>query len=404
MTVVQVRARLRSHNNLLVVIATSFVAGLQTSMIGVIWQPFVLSLGASMSTLGLLTSLGGVSGIIPTLVSPLGGWLADRRGRKNLLLFASLASLAAYGLYAIAGLIGLALVPGVICLSMTALAKPASYALIGESVEAKSYGSAYSLVAFATIVPGILAPLAAGWLAERSGYTLIFPIAFFAEIISFVLIARYLQENRSGLTRRLDWSALVSLLRRAWFPPRGLGFFFAASAMDAFSWGMGWGLFFGLLTKEYGFNPAQLGILSSVSSLTWAVTQLPIGRFIDRLGSRTNMALSEIIAIPLILVWMTQSRFEIFAISMPLFALTAALWTPARSAYITHSVEPAKRAEAFGRLVAFVGLIAFPSAFIGGALYDHLGFSAPFLANVIGSTLALIVIVLFVREPKLAST
>ncbi len=401
----QVQTRLRAHNNLLVVVVTSAIGGLELSMIGVVWQPFVLSLGASMSFLGLLTSLGGVSGIIPTLVSPVGGWLADRRGRRHLLLAASLSSIAAYGLYTLAGLGGLllALVPGIVCLSLAALARPASSALVGESVGAGSYGRAYSIVTFATILPGILAPLGAGWLAERLGYLSIFPLALGAEAISFIIIARYLQETGRSVVQRIDWIGLKRLLRRAWVPPRGLIPFFVACAMDAFSWGVGWGLLYGLLNKEYGFNAGQLGILSSVMSLTWAATQLPIGRFIDRRGAKAMMALSEALGPPLLMIWMTQSRFEIFAASMPLFALTAALWLPARSTFITRAVEPERRAETFGRLSAFVGLVAFPSAFVGGILYDHFGFAAPILANLIGSFFALLVIVFLVREPKSAT-
>lgn len=402
MPLAQVQTRLRSHNNLLVVVVTAAIGGLELSIIGVVWQPFVLSLGASMSFLGLLTSLGGVSGIIPTLISPVGGWLADRSGRRRLLLIASLSSIAAYGLYTLAGVGGLvlALVPGIISLSLAALARPASSALVGESVGAGSYGRAYSIVTFASIVPGILAPLGAGWLAERLGYTSIFPLALVAEVISFIIIARYLQETRRIDFTGIDWAGLKRLLRRAWLPPKGLISFFVASAMDAFSWGLGWGLLYGLLNKEFGFNPGQLGILSSIMSITWAATQLPIGRFIDRLGAKAMMALSEALGPPLLLIWMTQSRFEIFAASMPLFALTAALWLPARSTFITHAVEPERRAETFGRLSAFVGLVAFPSALVGGMLYDHFGFAAPILANLIGSFLALLVIVFLVREPR----
>jgi MFS family permease len=405
MTSADIRSRLGARTNLLVVIATSFIAGLQMSMVGVVWQPFVLSLGASMSALGLLTSLGGLgglSGIIPTLVSPFGGWFADRRGRKLLMLAASAASMLAYGLYTFAGLgrVALALVPGVVFLSMTALARPASSALVGESVAAANYGSAFSLVTLANIVPGILAPLATGWLAERMGFTAIFPLALGAELISFVLIGRWLQETGTSRPFETDWDGLFRLLRRAWFPPRGLRPFFCACAADAFSWGMGWGLLFGMLSKEYSFNAIQLGILSSTMSLTWAVTQLPIGRFIDRGSAKAVMAISEALSPPLLLIWMTQRRFDILVFSMTLFAVNAALWIPARSAYITRAVGAERRAETFGRLAAFVGLIAFPSAIIGGFLYDHFGFSAPILANLVGAIGALLVIVFWVQEPR----
>src|SRR5437868_2238043 len=97
------RSRLNLTNNLLAVITRSFISGIEQSMIGVIFQPFVLSLGASMSQLGLLNSLGGFGGLIPTLIYPWGGWIGDQYGRKVVLLGASLAAIGAFSIYTVAG-------------------------------------------------------------------------------------------------------------------------------------------------------------------------------------------------------------------------------------------------------------------------------------------------------------
>ena len=79
------RSRIGLAPNLLVVLARSFISGVEQSMINVVFQPFVLSLGASMQQLGLMNSLGGFGGLIPTLMYPWGGWIADQRGRKVVL-------------------------------------------------------------------------------------------------------------------------------------------------------------------------------------------------------------------------------------------------------------------------------------------------------------------------------
>ena len=52
-----------------------------------------------------------------------------------------------------------------------------------------------------------------------------------------------------------------------------------------------------------------------------------------------------------------------------------------------------------GRLSAFRGLIGFPAPYIGGLLYDHFGFQAPIFANLVGVVIALVAIVVAVREP-----
>jgi MFS family permease len=187
--------------------------------------------------------------------------------------------------------------------------------------------------------------------------------------------------------------AILAFLKRAWIPPHALRWFFWAIALDMFAWGMGFGLLYGLLRKEYDFSTTQLGILSAVSSITWAITSLPIGRLIDRVGPKPVLILSEALAPPLMLIWMTQTRFEIFAGSMIIFALTAATWVPARNVYVTQTVEPARRAEMFGRLSAFSGLLAFPSSYIGGWLYDNFGFFAPFVGNLFFAMVTLVVLI-----------
>ncbi len=396
------RSRVFLNQTLIAVIARSFVSGIEQSMVGVVFQPFVLSLGASMSQLGLLNSLGGFGGLIPTLAYPWGGWIADQRGRKIVLLGASCAAMGAFGLYAVAGWFGalLVLVPAIMLLGISQVYQPVNSALVGESVGAKNRGSAYSLVMIVVIAPGIFVPILAGAVADRFGFTFVFPVAVAFEAAAFLLIWKYLRERRSAaepgsVARR----AIFDFLKRAWVPPRELRWFFIAIAMDMFAWGMGFGILYGLLRQEYDFSTTQLGIMSSVSSITWALTSLPIGRLVDKIGARPILILSEALAPPLMLIWMTQTRFEIFAASMSIFALTAATWVPARNVYVTQTVEPARRGEIFGRLSAFSGVLAFPASYIGGFLYDNVGFYAPFVANLIFAMVTLAILIFLVPTP-----
>jgi DHA1 family multidrug resistance protein-like MFS transporter len=392
------RSRLSLNNTLTAVVTRSFVSGVEMSMIGVVFQPFVLSLGASMSQLGLLNSLGGFGGLIPTLAYPWGGWIADQRGRKVVLLGASLCAMGAFAMYAVAGWMTalLMLLPAIVLLGISQVYQPVNSALVGEAVSASKRGSAYSLIMVVVTVPGIFVPIIAGAVADRFGFTVIFPAAILFELVAFAVIWRFLRDRPAAHKQDTSASSIFAFLKRAWVPPRELRWFFWAIALDMFAWGMGFGLLYGLLTKEYGFSTSQLGILSTVSSITWAITSFPIGRLIDRVGPKPVLILSEALAPPLMLLWMTQTRFEIFAASMIIFALTAATWVPARNVYVTQAVEPAQRAEMFGRLSAFSGLLAFPSSYIGGWLYDNFGFYAPFVGNLFFAMVTLLVLIFLV--------
>jgi hypothetical protein len=53
-----------------------------------------------------------------------------------------------------------------------------------------------------------------------------------------------------------------------------------------------------------------------------------------------------------------------------------------------------------GRLAVFRGLIGFPAPYIGGLLYDHYGFQAPVLANLVGVFIVTGVLVFAIKEPS----
>ncbi|MFQ6081647.1 MAG: MFS transporter, partial [Candidatus Bathyarchaeia archaeon] len=73
-------------------------------------------------------------------------------------------------------------------------------------------------------------------------------------------------------------------------------------------------------------------------------------------------------------------------------------WTPAMKTFLANKVSEEERAEAMGKLAAFRGLVGFPAPFIGGVLYDTMGFRAPIATGLIGVTLTLALIFVLVHE------
>ncbi|MBI5035099.1 MAG: MFS transporter [Chloroflexi bacterium] len=389
------------RNNLFVLASNSFLRGAHTSIYNVIWQPFALSLGASMPTIGLLSSIGGMSGIFTTLAQSFGGWLADRIGRKPFIVAASLFIIVAYALLAIAGALNIwgLLLGAIVLLGLSALSRPALSAMTAESAQRGQHGSAFSLTMVASLVPGILAPTLGGWLAQQIGFVGVFPVLLALEVLALALAWRYLRETRDARDA-INLRDLGRAVLRSILPPKGLRGFFIATAGDSFSWAMGWGLINGMLRDSYNFSVEQLGIMASVMSLSWALMQMPIGRWVDRHGLKGIMVFSESLGIPLMAIWLTQTSFEWFLVGQVLFALTAATWVPVVNTYLTRSVSAAERSEAFGRLNMFRGLIAFPASWLGGILYAWGGIHAPLAANLIGVFAVVAMLILFVNEPN----
>ena len=389
-------------NNLRVIAITSFLTGLFSTMTQAVWQPFVLSLGAPMSTLGFLESVGGRRGLVTAVLQPIGGWVSDRLGRKPLVALGSLLGLLVMVFYLLADMTcdWRWLLPGVILLGATLASTPAESALVAESARAGQRGRAYSLQTASWIVPGVFAAALAGFIADRWGFSPVFLTRFGLEALRLLLILWLLQETLSRVSGGISLGELKGVMARMVVPPRKLRGLYWALAVDVFVWGLGGSLLFGMLSETYGFTTFQLGVMSGALSLAWAITQLPIGKLIDRYGCKPFMVLSEAMGIIVVGGWLFSTNFVAFVALHALFGLMAATWVPALQALLANSISAKQLGEEMGRLSAFRGLIGFPAPYIGGLLYDHFGFQAPILANLVGVVVTLVAIVVAVKEPS----
>jgi MFS family permease len=388
--------------NLRTVTAKTFLFGMAHSTMRAVMQPFVLSLGAPMSTLGLLESLGGLRGLLTAPLQYYSGWLSDRLGRKPMMILGNISGLLGIGLFLVAALTGnwLWLVPGVVLTGATMMADPADQSMVAESSQASRRGTAYSLLMMAWIAPGIFAPALGGWLAGRWGFVPVFALQGALYGLSLFLVLRFLRETIEPSGERITWGGIKAATVRLVVPPRRLRGYYWTMAVDSFVWGLGYTLLFGMLTQTHGFTTFQLGIMSSLMALVWTVCQWPIGKLIDRFGSKPVMVLSQVFSLPIVLGFMLVSSFPAFAVIYACVGVMAATWVPAQRVMLANSISERGRGEALGRLAAFQGLIGFPAPFIGGLLYDAFGFQAPLLANLLGILVTLVMLVVLVEEPS----
>lgn len=396
------KATTSPSRNLRTIALRSFLSGIRMNMVGAVWQPFVLHLGASMSLLGLLESIGGFQGIVSTAMLPLGGWLSDRRGRKPFVILAGVLGFAALATFALAGWVRewRLLLPGVVLLGLTAIARPVVDCITAESATSDAQGSAFSLTGMGFAVSGVFAPALGGFLANRYGFLAVLLIGAAVELVTLCVMGIALTETLAPEHRTVPRaSELPALLRRVITPPARLRSFYIAVTIDMFAFGTGAAILFGLLSKEYGFTPLQLGLMSSAQSATWAVTQLFVGRQVDKKGCVPFLILSEAISVIVIVGWLLARSYTHFLALHALFGFAVATWVPAFMAWIANSVPESQRAEEIGRLGAFRGLLSFPAPYVGGLLYDVVGFRGPILANLIGAALVTVLLWRFVAEP-----
>lgn len=386
--------------NVRVISASNLLTGTYNNLLQVVLQPFVVRLTGSVVVLSILQALATrLGGIVSSVAMLAGGHFADRWGRKPVMLLSSAFNMVSLTLF-----VGTALtewwpffVPAFVFLGLGLMASPASQSIVAESVAARGRAMAYSKALFFLILPAAVMAFLGGYLADRFGYPLIFVLSLGLEGTNFALFALLLRETLRARDP-VRWS-LRSLLRLREPPLRGL---LVVASVDTFAWSISAMIIYGMAVEQFGFTDTDIGIFVGIWAVVFAATTLPLGKLVERFGSRWLLFFSEFLGVPVMLGWIFARTTLGFAIVAVFNGLTASTWVPAWQTLIANTLDDRTRAEVTGQITAIRGLFAFPAPLLGGFLYATFGYSAPMVASFFGTILAMALVLRFVQEPRKA--
>jgi len=378
-----------------IVSAISALRGAVFNSWRVIWQPFVLSLGVSMSRLGGLESLLDFTRIV---VMPLFGKASDAYGRRRFIVAREILILAAAVLYIYAESWRF-LFLGVILTGLSLAIYPVWNTVIAESSEGRELGYTYSIVGTITLCLSLVATLATGYIASTYGFQTVFTGAAVLALISLLVVTMRLPETLSTDTMgSINLRGLAGAFVETFRPPRYLWGYYIAMSVDLFAFNLGYRLLNGMLARGYGYTPAMLGLMSAASLGIMAVVQIPLGRLVDRVGYVKFLIISQLIACGALAAFVVSKSFLVVVAAQIALGVSSAFWDPAEQAWIAVNVDPERRGQAIGGFSTFRGLIAFPAPFIGGLLFDAYGFDVPMLINLGIALIDVVLIYVLVKE------
>src|SRR2546428_10853999 len=86
------------HGNVRVLALTGLLTGTYVSMLNTALQPFALSLGLGLTSLGFMQALGNrVGGFSGAIIQPFAGRLADTHGRRKVVIGGRAVSISSLG-------------------------------------------------------------------------------------------------------------------------------------------------------------------------------------------------------------------------------------------------------------------------------------------------------------------
>ena len=361
---------------------TSFFTDTSTKMIYSVMPLFLMSIGASKTTISLIE---GIAESTASLVKALSGYWSDKIGKNKPFM------LIGYGITAlVTPLYSLVRVPVQVLffrfferIGKGLRAAPRD-SLISGSVTKKDAGKNFGFHKAMDNSGAIVGPLFAFILLYffPQDYSKIFLLATIPAILGVITIAVFIKEAKA--VKKSD-APKISFKR---LPKK---FFFFLFIIFIFTLGNSADALLLVKTTETGINKVYIPFVYMIFNVVSVIFAVPIGKLSDKIG-REKMIIPGFLIYAL--TYFLFGRFNSISIFIGLFAmygLYSALVDGSQKAMISDIVSKELRGTGFGLYHAVLGITLLPASLIAGLLYDNVGSDAPFY---FGSTMALIAAVL----------
>lgn len=335
---------------------------------------YMLALGASVPTIGLINALGSFGAM---LLYPIGGYIADKSGRVRLVSYSTILYVSSFLVFLFA--------PGwewaafaMIYQQMVLFYLPAMNAVMADSIPVGERGRLYAFNFALPNIIRIIAPYIAGLFIARFELIPAMRIGFIFSFITGLVVAAlrllFLKETLPKI-ETMDWNPprlfvnayrdMVTTLRWVWDNIRTYA---ALSMMLSFLSSMVLPFWIIYAALEIGLEPYQWGVILLWSGVARAVLSLFIGEIVDRLGPRRCFLAGFLLSIPCMFLFTLATGFwDVLAIYTVIVLASVLMWI-ASQVYLADSIPR----EIRGRIMAGLGSgttlgvagIGFPSGFL----------------------------------------
>ncbi|UDJ81374.1 multidrug efflux MFS transporter [Kosakonia oryzae] len=274
--------------NLISVWFGCFFTGLAISQILPFLPLYVAQLGVtSHEALSMWSGLTfSVTFLVSAIVSPMWGSLADRKGRKLMLLRASLGMAIAILLQAFATNVWqLLILRGI--MGLTSGYIPNAMALVASQVPRERSGWALSTLSTAQISGVIGGPLMGGFLADHLGLRIVFIITALLLIVSFLVTLFLIKEGVRPTVKkgeRLSGKAVFSTLP---YPALVISLFITTMVIQLCNGSIGpiLALFIQSLSPHTTNIAFLSGLIAAVPGVSALISAPRLGKLGDRIGT-----------------------------------------------------------------------------------------------------------------------
>lgn len=341
---------------------------------------YMLALGATPSEIGIINSLTIIGG---TILEPIGGYLADKRGRVKLVGLATFGYALCFILFAVAPdwrILGV----GQILQQMLFFYAPGLNAIMADSLPPGTRGRGYALERAFPLALSFVAPYLGGLLisyygegntgliqAMRQCYWIALAIGL---LVAFIRL-RYLRETIQQDDPTKSVKSLSAILKESyvgiietikWLPasfkPVVIIQIVQASfiAMAAPFWIL-------YATHVIHLSPADWGLILLISGLAGLFSIILVGYLVDRFGSKKMIIVSMALAVISVGTFLFSTGFWSTTLILIVLSVSNSIVTPAWASLIA-DITPRNRRGRVNALLGENGILVSTARSTGGGV------------------------------------
>lgn len=370
---------------------TSFLTDTSVKIIYSIMPMFLMSLGASKTSIALIEGIAESTASVFKVIS---GFWSDKIGKNKPFM------LIGYGLSAlILPLYAFVVNPlQVLSIRLTerigkGIRTAPRDSLIASSVTNGATGKSFGLQKAMDNSGAIVGPLVSfGLLSVFPGnYRLILLLAGIPSLIAIIVIIfgiKEVRKNKNELSGKFNFRD---------FSPR---FYYFMIIIFIFTLGNSTDALLMVKANESGMKVAFIPLVYMVTSIVSVIMAIPFGSLSDKKGKEIILVFGFFIyAIVYFGFGMTKGTGAI-VILFAMYGIYSAATDGIQKAFISDLVDSNKKGTAMGIYNALLGITLLPASLIAGILYDKIDSNAPFYFGATMSVIAALSMIWFIIQNK----
>lgn len=358
----------------ILVIVNAFVGGMIGIERSILPQFASIEFGVASKT-AILTFITAF-GISKAIANYFTGRLANKFGRRNLLLFGWVLAIPIPFILIYASSWSWVIFANVLLGISQGLTWSSTVVMKIDLVGEKDRGFAMGLNEFAGYLAVGLIAFLSGYVADRYGITPYpFYIGIIISIIGFLLTLLWVKDTRIFVTQESasdNTAQLDNVFLETTFRNKTLSSVTQAGLVNNLNDGMIWGLL-PIVLFSLNFDNKNIGIITAIYPTVWGIGQLFTGKMSDKFSKKSMLFWGMLIQ-GLAIVWLPFiSNFYALAIISAILGLGTALVYPTFLSTIAQAISPKQRAESIGTFRLWRDLGYAFGALISGLIADLFG-------------------------------